>query len=181
MKANKSQIEQAYDFLEAMFSEYPNGLRKSGYVEKMQTWELSFEQLKKFTSAVTDAFDELPSIKILSDFRLTMFSVGAKHAEDAEMKAEADRCYNDHVRGLCDNLRGKQAFCKSCDGRNYPGVRPETMSDGFAIVKQFKGEELNQKLAEHETRMKNEAKEDLRKFETRRGCTGEPVKLELVK
>ena len=181
MKATKQQIEDAYFFLEAMFSEFPNTLRKSGYVAKMELWELSYEQLKKLMGAVTDEFDTLPSIKALNDFRLTLFGNNAKRLEDAEAKSEAEKCYNDHIRGLCATRRGKTELCKHCDGKNYPGVRPETMQEMITATKGLKPDsvEFTETFEWFQKKAQSEQKEDLRKFERRQGS--EPLRLEVVK
>ena len=179
MKATKQQIEDAYFFLEAMFSEFPNTLRKSGYVAKMELWELSYEQLKKLMGAVTDEFDTLPSIKALNDFRLSLFST--RKQENPEAKADAEKCYNDHDRGLCATRRGKTELCKHCDGKNYPGVRPETMQEMITATKGLKPDsvEFTETFEWFQKKAQSEQKEDLRKFERRQ--SSEPAKLELVK
>lgn len=183
MKASKQQIEQAYDFLEAMFSQFPNALRKGGYVAKMATWELAYDQLTQLTSCVVDKLTAFPSVKELNDIRLDLFSQNSRRAEDAETKAEAEKCYNDHVRGLCGNQRGRSERCRLCEAKELPGVRPETMAEMMKATRGLNSDTQEYKAAfeAFKQRASQEQREDLRKYESRRTHQSEPKRLEVVR
>lgn len=91
-----------------------------------------------------------------------------EEAKTREQRSKAGECYNLHVRGLCGSSRGKKPECQHCDGRDKPGVRPETIKDMLAACRTYKGEELKEQQAKIEARMNSEAEEDMRKFERRK-------------
>lgn len=163
-------IEEAVAYLESMFSEYPNPTRKVGYIGKIAEWGLKPEQVDELISKAVDRFTSFPTIRHLIDLRDELFK--PKHqiddAEMRELRSAAEQCYGLHIRGLCGTNREKRPMCKHCEGKDKPGMRPETFDEMMALHRQFKGEELEQKYAELNKRVEREAEEDMHKFDKRK-------------
>lgn len=168
-------IEEAVAYLESMFSEYPNPTRKVGYVGKIEDWGLKPEQIDTLVSTAVDRFTTFPTIRHLIDLRDELFKPKPQgyDAETRELRSLAEQCYGLHIRGLCGTSRGKILICQHCEGKDKPGMRPETFDEMMALHRQFKGEELEMKYAELNKRAEREAEEDMLKFEKRKKQTEE--------
>lgn len=164
-----NHIEEAVAYLESMFSEYPNPTRKVGYVGKIEDWGLEPEQVDELISKAVDRFTSFPTIRHLIDLRDELFKPKpqADDAETRELRSAAEQCYGLHIRGLCGTSRRKKPECQYCEGKDKPGMRPETFDEMMALHRQFKGIELDKKYAELNKRAEHEAEEDMRKFEKR--------------
>ena len=162
-------IEEAVAYLESMFSEYPNPTRKVGYVGKIEDWGLKPEQIDTLVSTAVDRFTTFPTIRHLIDLRDELFKPKTQDdAETREMRSAAEQCYGLHIRGLCGTNRGKKPMCQHCEGKDNPGMRPETFDEMMSLHRQFKGAELQQKYDELNKRAEREAEEDMSKFEKRK-------------
>lgn len=143
----------------------------SSNAKRLNTWweELKSFSDKAFQSAVRRIVNEDERFPTLARIRKLMDlngGIGGSEQTDAE---KAESCLRYHIRGLCGEKRGTLPICKSCQSRELPDARPETISE--MLHKSFDKRSIADKLRVYELfqqRIKQECIEDKKLYRTAR-------------